>query len=89
MEIDLWTQVGEEGESGRYGESDTETYITLCQIDSQWEFVIWLRELKPGLISNLEGWDGEGGGRDIQVGGDMGKPMADSCWCLLETTTIL
>ena len=28
---------------------------------------------------NLEGWDGEGGGRDVQVGGGMGKPMADSC----------
>ena len=32
-----------------------------------------------GLHNNLEGWDGEGGGRDVQVGGDMGKPMADSC----------
>ena len=39
--------------------------------------------------NNLEGWDGEGGGRDIQVGGDMGKPMADSCCCLLESNTIL
>ena len=38
---------------------------------------------------NLEGWDGEGGGRDVQVGGDMGKPMADSCGCLVETNTIL
>ena len=23
--------------------------------------------------------DGEAGGRDVQVGGDMGKPIADSC----------
>ena len=29
--------------------------------------------------SNLEGWDGEGVGRDVQLGGDMDKPMADSC----------
>ena len=28
--------------------------------------------------NNLEGWDGEGGQRDVQVGGDMGKPMAVS-----------
>ena len=28
--------------------------------------------------NNLEGWDGEGGGRDVQVGGDTGKPMSDS-----------
>ena len=26
-----------------------------------------LEELKAGLGNNLEGWDGEGGGRDVQV----------------------
>ena len=67
----------------------TETYIAIYKIGSQREFAVWLRELKPGLRNNLEGWDGEGGGRDIQVGGDKGKPMADSCCCLLESTTIL
>ena len=42
-----------------YGKSNTETYITICKIDSQ-----WLRKLKPGLCINLEGWDGrEMGGR--------------------------
>ena len=30
--------VGEEGEGGMYGESNMETYITICKIDSQWEF---------------------------------------------------
>ena len=35
-----------------------------------------------------EGWDGEGGGREVQ-GGDICTPMADSCWCLAETNTIL
>ena len=35
-------------------------------------------ELKPGLGNNLEEWDGRGGGRDVQVGGDIGKSMADS-----------
>ena len=24
-----------------------------------------------------------------EVGGDMGKPMADSCWCLVETNAML
>ena len=28
-----------------YGESNMETYVTICKIDSQWEFVC-LRELK-------------------------------------------
>ena len=59
-----------------YGESNTETYITVCKIDSQWEFAVWLRKLKQGLCMNLEGWDGEGDGREYQMGGDMCKPMA-------------
>ena len=46
-------------------------------------------ELKPGLSNHLKEWDGERGGKDIQVGGDMGKPMADSGWCLVETNAIL
>ena len=32
-----------------YGESSMETDITKCKIDSQWEFVLWLKELKQGL----------------------------------------
>ena len=35
-------------------------------------------ELKPGFGNNLEGWDGEEGGRDVQVRGDMGKLVTDS-----------
>ena len=31
------------------------------------------------LGDNLEGWDGEGGEREVQEGGDIGIPMADSC----------
>ena len=29
------------------------------------------RELKPGLCNNLEQWDGEGGGREVQKGRDI------------------
>ena len=39
-----------------------ETYITVCKIDSQWEFAVWLRKLKQGLCISLEGWGGKGGG---------------------------
>ena len=28
---------------------------------------------------NLEGWDGVGGGREVQEGRDICKPMADPC----------
>ena len=31
---------GEEGEDEMYGESNMETYITICKIDSQWEFAV-------------------------------------------------
>ena len=62
-----------------YGESNMETYITICKIDSQWEFAVWLRKLKQGLCIHLEGWNGEGDGRGIQKGGDICIPMADSC----------
>ena len=31
------------------------------------------------LCDNVEGWDGVGGGREVQEGGDICIPMADSC----------
>ena len=62
-----------------YGKSNMETYITICNINSQREFAVWLRKLKQGLCTNPEGWAGEGGGREFQKGGDICIPMADSC----------
>ena len=63
---------GERGGEGElYGKSNIETYITICKIDSQWEFAVWLRKLKQRLCINLEGWDVAGDGRDIQKGGDI------------------
>ena len=60
-------------------ESNMETYITMCKIDSQWKFAVWLRKLKQGLCINLEVCDGEGDGREVQKGGDICMPMVDSC----------
>ena len=70
---------GEEGEGGMHEEGNIETYTTICKIDSQQEFAVWLKKLKQGLCINLEGWDGEGDGREVQTGGDICIPMADSC----------
>ena len=61
-----------------YGKSYLVTFITICKIGSQWEFAVWLRKLKQGLCINLEGWDGEGDGREVQKGGDIYIPMVDS-----------
>ena len=52
-----------------------ETYITIYKIDSKQEFAVCLRKLKQGLCINLEGWDGEGDGREVQKGGDICIPM--------------
>ena len=62
-----------------YGKSNMETYITICKRESQQELAVWLKKLKQGLCINLEGWDGEGDGREFQNGGDICVPMADSC----------
>ena len=70
---------GERGREGEmYGKSNMETYTAICKIDSQWEFAVWLRKLKQGLCINLEGWDGEGDGKEVQNGGDRCIPMTDS-----------
>ena len=48
-----------------YGKSNMETYITICKVDSQGEFAVWLRKLKWGLCIKLEGGDGEGYGKEV------------------------
>ena len=80
---------GEKREGERYGESNMETNITICKVDSQWEFAVWLRELKQGFCDNLEGRGGQGDGREVWEGGDMGVPMADFCWYVTENHKIL
>ena len=66
------------GESEMYEKSSMGTYITMCKIDSQWEFAVQLRKLKQGCCNNLEGWDGEGDGSEVQKGRDICILMADS-----------
>ena len=62
-----------------YRQSNMETDITICKIDSQREFAVWLSKLKQGFSINLEGGMREGDGREFQKGGDICIPMADSC----------
>ena len=40
---------------------------------------IGIKMNKQGLCVNLEGWDGERDGRQVQKGGDIYIPMADAC----------
>ena len=55
------TRWGGEGEM----QSNTETDTTMCKIESQQEFAVWLWKLKQGLCINLEERDGEGDGREV------------------------
>ena len=42
-------------------------------------FAVWFRKLKQGLCINLEEWDGEGDGREVQKEGGISISMANSC----------
>ena len=46
------------GEDELYGQSNMETYITICKIDSQWGLAACIRNLKQGLCIKLEVCDG-------------------------------
>ena len=41
------------------------------------------------LSDNLEGWDGVDDGRGVQEGKDIDIPVANSCFCVAKTITIL
>ena len=60
-----------------YGKSNMESYITVCKIDIANGNLA--QETQTGLWINLEGWDREGDGREVQKGGDICIPMTDSC----------
>ena len=71
------------------GKGNMETYITVCKIDSQWEFAVCLRKHRQRFCITLEGWDGEVYGRDVQEGRDICIPMADSSLGFIENNEIL
>ena len=55
---------GMQGEGEMYGESNMETYITICKIHSQWKSLYGSGNSNK-LCINLEEWDGKGDGREI------------------------
>ena len=38
-----------------------------------------MSQVQTGALYQLREWDGEGDGREVQKGGDICIPMADSC----------
>ena len=61
-----------------YGKNNMEIYITICKIDSQWEFAVWFMRFKRALYqSRGMGWAEDG--REVHKGGAISLHMADSC----------
>ena len=60
------------------GKGNMETYITICKIDSQRNLLYGSGNSNRFCI-NLDWWDGVGDGKEVQKGGDICIPMADSC----------
>ena len=44
---------------------------------------------QTGALQQVEGWGGEGDGRDVWEWGDMGVDMPDSYWYMTENHKIL
>ena len=70
-----------------YGKSNMETYTTICKIANR--NFLYGSGNSNGLCINLERWDGEGDRREVQKGGDICIPMAESCLGLTENNKIL
>ena len=47
------------------------------------------RHSKPVHWDDPEGWDAEGGGREVWDGGNACTSVADSCQYMAKTTTVL
>ena len=88
---------GRRGPDGIIWESSLRNiHITICKVDirgvvclTQTPWGDWQGTQSSVLSDNLEGRDGEGGGRGVQEGGDICTGMADSCWHIPKTITIL
>ena len=62
------------------GEGSTETYaLPYVKQPASGNLLPDTRSSNPVLCDNLEGWDGVGGWREVQEGGDMCILTADSC----------
>ena len=77
----FWTQWGKE----RVGwERTALKHIHYHMWNSQWEFDVQCRELKPRALWQPRGMGWGGRQEGSSRGQDIGIPMADSCWCMTK-----
>ena len=80
----------EEGEGGINWESSIEKHTLSHAKQIASEIVLYdAGNSNLVLWDNLEEWDGMGGEREVQEGGNICIFLADSCWHMAETKTIL
>ena len=79
-----------EGEDVANWESTIETYtLTFVKQIAGGDLLGNKGSSNQGLCDNLEEWVGMGDGKEVQEGGDICISVADSCWCMEETNTLL
>ena len=71
---------GGEGKCGRYGENNWKHTLTYVKWIANGNLLYDSGNSNWGLITIQR----VGMGREVHKGGDMGKPIADSCWYLVK-----
>ena len=86
VRISLQGSSGETDIENRHGHGERERCmervtwkLTLPYVKETMGICCMAQETQTRLCINLEGWDGEGDGREIQKGGVICIPMVDSC----------
>ena len=80
----------EEGESGTKWESIIEAYtLPYVKYIASLNLHYDAGSSNPVLCDNVEEWDWVGGKREVEKGGYLYIPMADSCWYMVEGNTTL
>ena len=64
---------------GQIERAALEQIITICKIDGQWGVLCNSGGSNLVPCDNPKGWDGAGGARRDQEGGNMYIPMSDPC----------
>ena len=80
----------EERESGAKWESIIETYtLPYVKYIASLNLLYDAGSSNPVLCDNLDKWDWVEGKREVEKGGYLYIPMADSYWCMAEANTTL
>ena len=82
--------MGEGRKSEVNGKSSMEAYtLPYVKWAANGNLLFDSRNTNLGSVNKLEGWERVGGGREVQEGGDICTPLANSWGCMAEIKPIL